>query len=107
MQFPQEITAHIAAHMADDLRAVDPSCYRAARILQARWRGHMARTYGDFHCLCHYIDRSFWSHQYGSDVCPSCAVIWGNIEPYDPSDDESDYHGWGEEEMWTGFIQQV
>ena len=43
MQLPQELVAHVAAFMADDLQAIDPKCYRAARCVQAAWRGWATR----------------------------------------------------------------
>ena len=47
MQFPQEINSYIAGFIADEVRATDPQCYRAARGLQAAWRGWLIRTHGD------------------------------------------------------------
>ena len=43
MQFPQEITNHIATFVADDIQACDPRCYRASRSIQAAWRGWATR----------------------------------------------------------------
>ena len=43
MQFPPEITNHIAAFISDDVQACDPRCYRASRCVQAAWRGWATR----------------------------------------------------------------
>ena len=43
MVFPQEIRSQIASYIADDLQAGDPRCYRAARSMQAAWRGWVTR----------------------------------------------------------------
>ena len=44
MQFPQEINSYIAGFIADEVRATDPQCYRAARRLQAVWRSYVERN---------------------------------------------------------------
>ena len=43
MQLPQELLSHVAEYIADDLRAIDPSFYRAARRVQAACRGRLVR----------------------------------------------------------------
>ena len=35
---PVEITSLVGGFIADELRAADPRCFRAARTLQAAWR---------------------------------------------------------------------
>ena len=79
MQFPQEITSQIADFMADDLQAADPRCFRAARALQAAWRGHTERHPPSSRCLCHYAAREFWSETNGTNVCPSCSIVWEQV----------------------------
>ena len=44
VHLPEGVLTHIAVHMSDDIRGVDPACYRAACILQAAWRNFIART---------------------------------------------------------------
>ena len=78
MQFPQEMMTHIAGFMADDLQAVDPSCYRSARSLQALWRGYADRN-PVAKCLCRYVDRSFWGEVQGTNVFPGCATVWEEV----------------------------
>ena len=80
-QFPQEITTHIAGFIADDVQAIDPRCYRAARTLQASWRGHAQRNPPE-QCLCRYVDREFWGEVQGTNVCPSCAIVWEGVPGY-------------------------
>ena len=53
MQFPQEINSHIAGFIADEVRATDPQCYRAARRLQALWRSYVERNPRCTCCSCH------------------------------------------------------
>ena len=45
MQFPQEIKFHIADFITDEVQGTDPQCYRAARSLQAAWRGRLTRLH--------------------------------------------------------------
>ena len=42
-ELPRDILGHVAAFMSDDLQACDPRCYRAARCVQAAWRGWVTR----------------------------------------------------------------
>ena len=78
MQLPQEITSLIA-HFSPAARAADPKWYRAARTVQATWRSYAERNPSP-RCLCNYADRTFWTQQYGTDVCPACATVWA-VEP--------------------------
>ena len=43
IRLPPEIVGHIASFIADDVWAVDPRSYRAARRLQSTWRGWATR----------------------------------------------------------------
>ena len=43
VQLPSDLLGHVAKYIADDVRAADPKCYRAARSLQAAWRGWVTR----------------------------------------------------------------
>ena len=79
MQLPQEVTTHISSFLIDCLRAVDAACYRAARLLQATWRGHALRNARQDPCQCHRVDRSFWREVLGTDVCPACAAVWEEV----------------------------
>ena len=57
MQFPQEINSHIAGFIADEVRATDPQCYRAARRLQAVWRSYVERKPPSCSCCsCHCVE---------------------------------------------------
>ena len=47
VRLPPEMLNHIGQYMAEQLRAADPQCYRAARIIQAAYRGRLVRTHGD------------------------------------------------------------
>ena len=42
-ELPREIRSQIGGYIANDLQAVDPRCYRAARSMQALWRGWATR----------------------------------------------------------------
>ena len=69
--------------MEDDLQAADPRCFRAARAFQAAWRGHTQRYPPKSRCLCHYVDRQFWTELRGTNVCPSCSVVWEEVSDRD------------------------
>jgi len=78
MQLPQEITSLIA-HFSPAARAADPRWYRAARSVQAAWRSYVERNPPSSRCLCNYAQRSYWAQENGTDVCPSCATVWGEF----------------------------
>ena len=69
MHLPEELTTHIAGYISAELHAVDPNSYRAARSLQATWRGYYVRTaplsYLCGSCLCGTFAASF-------ATCDSC-----------------------------------
>ena len=48
-ELPEDIKALTASYLANVLQACDPRCYRAARCLQAAWRGWAAR-FQEWHC---------------------------------------------------------
>ena len=102
MQFPQEMMNHIADFMAHDLRASDPRCYRAARTLQARWRGYVQR-HPPNRCLCRYVDRSFWGEVQGSNVCPACAAVWEHTADYWCACTDGDDCSCGNPSGWDDF----
>ena len=48
-KLPDDIPPQIAGYISHDLQAVNPQCYRAARCVQAAWRGWVTR-FQKWHC---------------------------------------------------------
>ena len=55
IRLPQDINTHVVSFIADEVRAVDPQCYRSARTLQALCRGALIRMRGN---VCHLCGRT-------------------------------------------------
>ena len=50
-ELPKDILTHITPFSSDELQACDPRCYRAARCVQAAWRGWVTR-FQRWRCNC-------------------------------------------------------
>jgi len=48
-KLPDDIPPQIARYISRDIQACDPKCYRAARCVQAAWRGWVTR-FQKWHC---------------------------------------------------------
>ena len=81
---PQDISAHIAGFIADEVRPTNPLCYRSARCIQALWRRALTRMRRNvcYLCTCRQpaLERTFYW------VCDACLA---GLPPVDiPVDDD-------------------